>query len=159
MANPGFGSGSGSAPPDASYRCIVVETFSAEPGLELPAKFKITIASDIITHLKHIDSIQVFSEGQKHDCGVRTVRLAGTVTQYKGGSRALRYMVPLVVGKTKIGAHIRLLDAAADKTLYETDVDGKVTMGPFGGDSMGASNGLAKEVAKRIQRQFLRIQR
>jgi hypothetical protein len=31
---------------------------------------------------------------------------------------------------------------------FEKDVDGKVIMGLFGGDSKGATDGLAKEVAK-----------
>ena len=51
------------------------------------------------------------------------------------------------VGKTKIVAHIRLYDPSADKTFLEKYVDGKVIMGFIGGESIGATRGLAKEVA------------
>ena len=40
--------------------------------------------------------------------------------------------------------------------MFEDDVDGKVIMGIYGGNSVGAARGLAKEVAKKAKKVFSR---
>ena len=73
--------------------------------------------------------------------------LTGTITKYQPGNRATRYLIGFGAGKTKVVAAIKVMDKATGKVLLEKDVDGKVIIGVFGGDSNGATRGLAKEVA------------
>jgi curli biogenesis system outer membrane secretion channel CsgG len=102
---------------------------------------------------KHIGDTKKFKEVLKQNekpaqSGAATVKLSGTVTQYKAGNRAVRYMVGFGAGKTKITANVRFVDAVTGNTLLEKTVDGKVWIGVLGGDSVGATKGLAKELAK-----------
>src|SRR5258706_4089602 len=73
--------------------------------------------------------------------------LTGTVTKYEPGDRAKRYLLGPFAGKTNIVAAIKITERATGKVLFEKDVDGKVIIGVFGGNSNGATRGLAKEVA------------
>lgn len=76
------------------------------------------------------------------------ILLTGTVTKYQPGSRTTRYLVGPFAGKTKVVASIKLVEKDTGKVLLEKDVDGKVVIGLFGGNSNGATRGLAIEVAK-----------
>lgn len=138
----------------SEYKSIEVTRFEVQEGLDLPAKFKITLATDLKLQLSRIGGIEVVSEGQEPKSDGPRLRLTGTINEFKGGSRAVRYLIPVIAGKTKIGARIQVLDRESGEVLLETDVDGKVLIGPFGGDTMGASNGLAKEAAKKIRGRF-----
>jgi len=82
-----------------------------------------------------------------------TIRLIGTVTEYKEGNRTARYLVGFGAGRAKIKAHIKILDATGS-TLLEKDVDGNLVVGFFGGDSKSITRGLAKEVAKVTEKKF-----
>jgi hypothetical protein len=141
----------GSKPP--SYQSVEVSRFGSTDGLEVPAKFLITLTNDVMAGLKKLGGAQVLSDGAPSASNGSSLKLTATVTGFQRGSRALRYMVP-GVGKTQVKAHIRVSDRNTGQILYESDVDGKVLLGPFGGDSMGAANGLANEVVKKVQKQF-----
>jgi len=106
--------------------------------------------SQVVEELKQLKKFkQVSNTGEtiSQDAGP-TVRLSGVITKYKPGSRAKRYLIGFGAGSTKVVAHITLTDATNGTTLFEKDVDGTVWIGVFGGDSSGATRGLAKEVAK-----------
>jgi len=51
-------------------------------------------------------------------------------------------------------ADIKFLDKVTVEVLYQGSVDGKVIIGFFGGESLGATRGLAKEVAKVTKQKF-----
>jgi hypothetical protein len=58
-------------------------------------------------------------------------------------------------GQTKVKAHIKFIDRDTGEVLFEDDVDGKVVGGGlFKSESIGATEGLAKEVAKVTKGQF-----
>lgn len=136
------------------YRVIEVVTFSTVEGIELPASFKVTLTADVLAHLRKLKTMAAVSEGLVPEGVGPTLRLAGKVTKYSPGNRSLRYIAGPAVGATKITAHIVVMDRDTGQAIAEFDADGKVIMGPFGGDSMGASNGLAKEVAKKVKRRL-----
>ena len=46
-------------------------------------------------------------------------------------------------------------DRDTGEVVYTAKADGKVWIGFFGGNSMGATKGLAKEVAKVTKKKFL----
>jgi len=119
----------------------------------MPSKFLITLTNSVMFGLSGLGAVRVLSDGAAPESGGSSLKLTATVTGFQGGSRALRYVVP-GVGKTQVRAHIQVSDRDTGRVLYESDVDGKVLLGPFGGDSMGAANGLANEVVKKLQKRF-----
>jgi hypothetical protein len=82
-----------------------------------------------------------------------TIRLIGTVTKFNEGSKSARYWIGLGAGRARLVAHIKFVDLNGN-VLFEKDVDGNVTMGTFGGDPLGATRGLAKEIGKVAKKQF-----
>ena len=132
------------------YQSIEVVKFDIKEDVKIPAESRDVIMSQVVEELKQIKKFkQVSGTGETvaQDAGP-TVRLSGVITKYKPGSRAKRYLIGFGAGSTKVVAHITFIDAATGATLYEKDVDGTVWIGVFGGDSSGATRGLAKEVAK-----------
>ena len=132
------------------YQNIEVVSFDIKEDTKFPAESRDVIMSQVVEELKQLKKFkQVSNTGETvaQDAGP-TVRLTGVITKYKPGSRAKRYLVGFGAGSTKVVAHISLIDVTSGATVFEKDVDGKVWIGLFGGDSSGATRGLAKEVAK-----------
>ena len=132
------------------YQNIEIVSFDIKEDAKLPAESRDVIMSQVVEELKQLKKFkQVSNTGEtiSQDAGP-TVRLSGVITKYKPGSRAKRYLIGFGAGSTKVVAHITLTDATNGTTLFEKDVDGTVWIGVFGGDSSGATRGLAKEVAK-----------
>ena len=77
------------------YVSIEVNRFEVQEGIELPSKVKITLVTDIKLKLARKLGIEVVSEGQDHRSTGPGLRLTGTITEFKGGNRALRYIVPV----------------------------------------------------------------
>jgi hypothetical protein len=76
--------------------------------------------------------------------------------QYKNnkGNSAKQCLLGFGAATTKVVAHVKFIDATTGNVLFEKDVDGKVIIGLMGGDSNGATRGLAKEVAKVAKKKF-----
>ena len=132
------------------YQNIEVVRFDIKEDTKFPVESRDVIMSQVVEELKQLKKFkQVSNTGEtiSQDAGP-TVRLSGVITKYKAGSRAKRYLIGFGAGSTKVVAHITLTDATSGTTLFEKDVDGTVWIGVFGGDSSGATRGLAKEVAK-----------
>ena len=132
------------------YQNIEVVSFDIQEDTKFPVESRDVIMSQVVEELKQLKKFkQVSNTGETvaQDAGP-TVRLTGVITKYKPGSRAKRYLVGFGAGSTKVVAHITLIDVTSGATVFEKDVDGKVWIGLFGGDSSGATRGLAKEVAK-----------
>ena len=138
------------------YQNIEVVKFEIQEGVNFPPESRDVIMSQVVEELKQLKKFtQVSNVGETVPEGAgSTVRLSGTITKYKPGSRAKRYLIGFGAGATKVVAHIKFVDAATGNVLYEKDVDGKVWIGLFGGDSSGATRGLAKEVAKVTKKQL-----
>jgi curli biogenesis system outer membrane secretion channel CsgG len=82
------------------------------------------------------------------------MRITGQIVEYHPGSKTARALFGMMAGSTKVKAHIKVVDAADGSLLFEDDVDGKVTYWSPNQDSKGATEGLAKEVAKKIKKRF-----
>lgn len=135
------------------YRVIEVTRFEVEDGLKLPAKFLISLESDLQTQLKKAKFLEVVPEGRTAINSDPALRVIGTITTFKAGSRPTRYLI-IGVGKTRLVANFKVQDRSTGQVLFESQADGKVVIGPFGGDTMGATNGLAKEIVKKIRERF-----
>jgi hypothetical protein len=146
----------GTADMKNKYQNIEITRFDIQEGIKFPPESRDVIMAQVVEELKQIKKFkQVANTGETiSDATGPTVRLSGTITKYKAGSRAKRYFIGFGAGATKVNAHLKFVDAATGEVLFEKDVDGKVWIGLFGGDSSGATRGLAKEVAKVTKKQF-----
>lgn len=141
---------SGASTTKAQFQNVQVMRFEVRSGLDFPADYLVTMMEDIVGQLSNSKKFaQVLRQGETPaEANAPILQLVGTVTQFNKGSRAMRYMVGFGAGKTKVKAHVKFLNPATNETVLEKDVDGLVWIGFIGGESLGATRGLAKEVAK-----------
>ena len=152
------------------YQKIEIAKFDIKAGVEKFTESSLDVMmSEIVDELKKLNKFkEVIIETTKPKDVVTTVeakfdtpkveaestiRLIGTVTEYKEGNRTARYLVGFGAGRAKIKAHIKILDSTGT-VLLEKDVDGNLVIGFFGGDSKSITRGLAIEVAKVTQKKF-----
>jgi hypothetical protein len=138
------------------YRIIEVGQFNIQEGVKFPESYLTTLSGELIAQLQELKLFnQVLNENASPTGSeVPSIKLTGTVTKFNPGSRAKRYILGPGFGKTKIVAHVKFIDRSTGAVLFEKDVDGKVIIGFFGGESIGATRGLAKEVAKVAKQRF-----
>jgi hypothetical protein len=128
---------------------LEIMPFDVPQEIQLPADFQAALARNLVSRLAASGKFAAVFDAGTSSAGTRpAVRLTGVVTKFKKGSQAKRYLLGPGFGKTILNAHIQFVEIEAGKVLLEKDVDGKVIIGLAGGDSKGATNGLAKEVAK-----------
>lgn len=139
------------------YKTIEVHRFTIQQGVQCPADYMITLTDDLVNQLQRSGKFtRVIREGEiaGKDGSLPMLRLTGEITQFKPGSRAKRYLIGFGAGTTKIVAHVKFADPESGQVLYEGKADGKVWIGVIGGESAGATNGLAKEIVKIARKQF-----
>lgn len=138
------------------FQTVEVVRFDVQQGVEFPLDYLITLTEELVDQLKQTGKFkEVLREGETPTlAAVAGLRLVGTVTEFQKGSRAKRYLIGFGAGKTKVVAHVRWIDRQTNEVVFEDDVDGKVIMGFTGGESIGATRGLAKEVAKVTKKTF-----
>src|SRR5918911_1866304 len=130
------------------YQSIEVAPFTAQEGVEAPAELLKSLEADTLSELRKTNKFKLVAAESSAAAAEPTVRVVGTVTKYKAGSRAKRYLVGFGAGKSKVIAHVKFMDKESGRVLHEEDVDGDVVMGLFGGDSGGATREVGKAVAK-----------
>lgn len=139
------------------YQQIEVTRFEVKSGIVFPAEYQVSMTEDLVAQLQETKKFkQVLRLGEaSSDANAPAIKLVGQITEYKAGNRAMRYMIGFGAGKTKVVAHIKFVDRATGDVLFEKDVDGKVILGGLvKGESIGATRGLAKEVAKLASEKF-----
>jgi hypothetical protein len=137
------------------YESIQVMRFTVEPGSNIPQDYFATMMEELVSQLNRTHRFEeVLREGEKPAGNSPVLELTGTITQFNRGNRTVRYMVGFGAGKTKIVAHVKFVDAATGNVQLEKNVDGKVWIGFMGGESIGATKGLAKDVAKLARKNF-----
>ena len=140
---------------DKKFQYVQINRFDVQSGVDFPPDYQLTIVEDLNKELAKIKDVkQVLREGEAMPQELPVLLVTGTITKYKKGNQAERYLVGFGAGATVINAHIKYYDATTKELLLEQDVDGKVVMGLMGGKSEGANNGLAKEIAKDVKKTF-----
>lgn len=131
-------------------RTVVVARVSVPGNFGVSRGIADKIQADLVAELSGTGKFaDVWREGGEiRDQPTRGLLLTSTITSYKPGNQAMRYIVGFGAGKTQIKAFVRFVDMQSGELVLEKEVDGKVIMGMYGGDSAGATRGLAKEVAK-----------
>jgi len=143
-------------PAAGSYTAIELTRFEVARNVRFPEDYQVSLMDDLADQLENTDRFEeVLRPGEQPlHSGAPTLKLSGTVTRFTAGSQALRYLVSFGAGTTRIVARVRIADRATGQVLLERKMDGKVIVGAMGGESMEATQGLAKEVAKVVKREF-----
>jgi hypothetical protein len=144
--------------PQGQYQNIEVAKFDVKEGIDFPADNMNIMMDEIVSELQGLKKFkQVSRTGETlADPAASTLQLVGTVTKYQAGSRAKRYLIGFGAGKTKVVAHVKFIDKATGNVLLERDVDGKVVIGLFGGQSKTSLRDVGKEIAQVTKNRFFR---
>jgi hypothetical protein len=137
----------------SNYRHLAIRTFEADSSDEIPADFQDALREHLLKHLqqtKRFQNVTILDVASPVPSDVDVV-LSGKIVKFDRGSRFERYMVP-GMGATSIRALVEYTDIQTGRSLLKTEVAGKVAFGVLGGDSRGATNGLAKSLAKATKR-------
>lgn len=169
----GLGLGQGNKEAAAEKKSLEVTRFEITEGIEFPDPSLDKMMTEIVEELTKTkkfesvsltpaiapvrarsDAVEPKTETAPLSTDVSLIKvddadlvMTGTITKFKPGNRAARYLIGFGAGMTKIVALVKVVEKATGKILMEENVDGKVIIGLFGGDSKGATRGLAKEVA------------
>ena len=138
------------------YQNIEVANFDVKEGIDFPADYMTGMMGEIVKELQNLKKFkQVYRASETPtDAAAPTIQLVGTVTKYKAGSRAKRYLIGFGAGQTKVVAHVKFIDKATGNVLYERDVDGKIAIGIFGGESKTSLRDVGKEIAENAKKRF-----
>jgi hypothetical protein len=140
---------------EPKYQFIQVKQFDVQPGVDLPPDYQVAIVEDLVKKLSKVKGVkQVLREGEALPEGQPVLLVTGTVTKFKKGNQAERYLVGFGAGETLIEAHINCYDANSKTLLLEHKVDGRVAIGIMGGKSESANGGLANEITGQIKDNF-----
>ena len=141
----------------SSYRTLEIQQFEVPGDIGLPPDFSGNLMADLVAEISRSKAFShVYRAGTNLEgAAPPALRLTGRITEFRRGNRAVRYMVGFGAGKTVLKADIQFVDVETGKVIMQRTVDGKVVMGLLGGEAMGATRGVAKEVAK-LARQSIR---
>lgn len=138
------------------YQAIEIQQFDVKQGIQFPDDYRTSLQNDLHVQLQKLNTFTVrMSEDPQAALDQRTMRVTGQITEYHPGSKTARALFGMMAGSTTVKAHIQVFDAADGSLLFEDDIDGKVTYWSPNQDSKGATEGLAKEVAKKIKKRFV----
>jgi hypothetical protein len=130
------------------YAIVEIDRFVAEQGVGFPPDYQIALVEDIVREIKRVSkSIDIIREGEPLPPGRAAMRISGTITQFKPGSRAKRYLIGFGAGSTVVKAHVKFTDAATGDVLVEKDLRGVTWVGIAGGSSQSAADRLGRYVA------------
>jgi hypothetical protein len=131
------------------YGVVVVEPFTIAEGVAFTPDWLATLQEEVVQQMQKSGGFkETLRAGEKaSNASEPILQLSGVVTEYQAGSRTKRYVLGPMFGKTKIVAHVKFMEPTG-KVVLEKDVDGKVIIGFIGGDSIGATRGLAKEIVE-----------
>jgi hypothetical protein len=137
------------------YQAIEIQQFNVKQGIQFPDDYRTSLQNDLHVQLQKLNTFAVrMSEDPQAALDQNTMRITGEIVEYHPGSKTARALFGMMAGSTTVKAHIQVFDAVDGSLLFEDDVDGKVTYWSPNQDSKGATEGLAKEVAKKIKKRF-----
>jgi hypothetical protein len=137
------------------YQAIEIQQFNVKQGIQFPDDYRTSLQNDLHVQLQKLNTFAVrMSEDPEAALDQKTMRITGEIVEYHPGSKTARALFGMMAGSTTVKAHIQVFDAVDGSLLFEDDVDGKVTYWSLNQDSKGATEGLAKEVAKKIKKRF-----
>jgi hypothetical protein len=136
--------------PKLTASAIQIEPIEAG-DVTIPAEFRFAIYERLIERVRKDGTFQkVFRSGDREAANVADlVTLRTTVGKFKEGSQMQRELTT-VTGGTSVDVTTTV--AARDgRVLFQNDLSGKVR---FFGENLGATNDLAKRIAKLLHERF-----
>lgn len=142
--------------PKTNLGALEIAALDIPDGLQVPDNFKSAMERHLIEQMEKTHRFSsVFIAGSRPDGGDEPkMRLTITLSTFKKGSRSERYLLGPAFGNTVIKAHARFVDLATGDVKAEKDIGGRVAIGLFGGDSTGATNGMAKGAVSIVKKQL-----
>jgi hypothetical protein len=144
--------------PATYYTHVQVRPFEVSRPLEVPPEFHDALLSALVAALRKTNLfVDVVGPGESLVPDVRALRLLGRITAFDPGNQEVRRRIGLGFGTTRMKVRFAFVDASTCAVILEGTADGKVVGGWGGGESLGATRGVAKEVATRVARMDRRV--
>lgn len=136
-------------PPPPLYTAVEIDRFVPDRGVAFPADYQTALVEDIAREITlAFETVIVVRQGETAPYGHGALRITGTVTRFKPGNRAKRYLIGLGAGATVVEAQVSLSDAATGQVFLNRKLKGMAMTGLAGGDSQGAGDSLARKIVK-----------
>ena len=130
------------------YSAIQIDRLAISSDVEFPADYLLTLQEEIVKQMQESKLFQeVLRPGEMpSQSGAQVLRLTGTVTKFKAGSRAQRYIVGFGAGSTEVFAHLVYSDGASGAMVITDDIRGLLAAGFIGGESLNVTRDFARKV-------------
>lgn len=130
----------------ARYSAVEIDPFVAAPQVHFPREYQSALLDDIAREVSvEFPTLMILRQGDRAP-GQPALRISGTITDFKPGSKTKRALIGFGAGAAVLRATVIFQDAAGGRTLQERDLTGST--GLTGIDSQGAAQSLAKRIAK-----------
>lgn len=132
-----------------TYNAIEVDPFVPDRNVDFPADYQAALVDDIARETSLLfKTVIILRQGQQPPDRYRVLRITGTITRFKPGSRGKRLFIGFGAGATVIDAEVEFADASTAQVLLYREMRGVTWTGVAGGDSKGAGESLARKIAK-----------
>jgi hypothetical protein len=151
LLSPAFANTEAKAAGTKIYNCLIVDVFEAAADSDFPPDFAQALRRNILIELSKTNRFRAiqFSDSEEAKAASPDIRLSGKITQFKKGNAKLRRWTVPGVGSPKIKAIVEFKDMTASKTLYMSEVSGKVV---YSTEPLNATKSLAKDIAKIVKK-------
>ena len=134
--------------PRGGYKRVEILPLSVPYGTVVPRDFREALAKNLAEEIRKTKQFEDVVAPGTAAPDVGTLKLATAITQFNPGDRDVRAGRGLGFGTTRMSVVARFLDARSCAVVVEGNANGKVIGGWAGGDSLGATRGVAKDVAR-----------
>jgi len=136
-----------------SFDTIEVDLFENQKESQFPGEYLVPLQKEIAKQLVKAKAFrEVVMAGQAPAIpNVRVLRLTGLITNYKPGSRAVRYMGLGGVGAAEIDSKVSFVDSSTGEALMSQDLRALLTGGAFGGKSEDALKDYARQIVIKVK--------
>jgi Domain of unknown function (DUF4410) len=130
------------------YRVVQVYRFEVAEDVPFPTSYLLALQEEIVQQLQKSKSFdEVLNPGEApHDPSAPVLRLGGTITSYKPGSRGKRY-IGFGMGQATIFARLTYSDQATGHPVIVEVIQGVLQGGFMGGKSSSVTREFARTVA------------
>lgn len=130
------------------YHVIQVEVFEIQKGVDFPPELLSSLQDEVTRQLRESKEFPevLAAGGAPTNADAPVLRLTGTLTHFKPGSRAKRYFGGYGAGSTEIFAQLTFIDRATGQTVLSENVRA-ILVGGFLG---GASSDVTKQFARQV---------
>ena len=142
------------------YQNIEVEKFTIRQGVEFPVDKIDQLTKGVIDEFresKKFNQVSMVGEATTPADGaaeVPTLKITGEVVKFEKGNRAMRYVIGMGAGKTKIIVDVKFIDVKTGEVVLQQTVDGDISKGIFGGNTADARTEVAEEIVKVARKNF-----